>query len=268
MVLCAGRGARMRPLTDHCPKPLLQAGGQSLLGHILRRIRAAGLRRVVINHAYLGAQIESAIGDGHALGLSVRYSAEASALETAGGIATALPLLGSGRFLVINGDTWSDIDLAALAQHAQRAPAEELAHLVLVDNPEHNPGGDFWLAGERISSRAPATPADALRLTFSGTGVYHPALFQHTAPGQAAPLAPLLRAAMDTHHVSGRHHKGAWRDIGRAGLAPPGLRPGGGFFLGARLGEGGHLPALPGGELLLGDDAQLRRNCRHRRLPA
>lgn len=217
MVLCAGRGERMRPLTDHCPKPLLQAGGLSLLGHILQRIHAAGLRRVVINHAYLGAQIEHAIGDGSRFGLSVRYSAEATALETAGGIATALPLLGQGRFIVINGDTWSDIDLAALAQHAQGAAAAELAHLVLVDNPAHNPDGDFWLAGDQVSSLMPAAQTaqtDARRLTFSGTGVYHPALFQHTAPGQAAPLAPLLRQAMADQRVSGRLHVGQWRDIG------------------------------------------------------
>ena len=217
MVLCAGRGERMRPLTDHCPKPLLQAGGLSLLGHILQRIHAAGLRRVVINHAYLGAQIEHAIGDGSRFGLSVRYSAEATALETAGGIATALPLLGPGRFLVINGDTWSDIDLAALAQHAQGAAAGELAHLVLVNNPAHNPDGDFWLSGAQVSSLMPAAQTaqtDARRLTFSGTGVYHPALFQHTAPGQAAPLAPLLRQAMADQRVSGRLHVGQWRDIG------------------------------------------------------
>ena len=169
MVLCAGRGERMRPLTDHCPKPLLQAGGLSLLGHILQRIHAAGLRRVVINHAYLGAQIEQAIGDGSGFGLSVRYSAEATALETAGGIATALPLLGPGRFIVINGDTWSDIDLNALVQHARQASTEELAHLVLVDNPAHNPNGDFWLAGEQVSSLMPSTQAaqaDARCLTF------------------------------------------------------------------------------------------------------
>ena len=217
MVLCAGRGERMRPLTDRCPKPLLQAGGLSVLGHILPRIPAAGLRRVVINHAYLGAQIEQAIGDGSGFGLSVRYSAEATALETAGGIATALPLLGPGRFIVINGDTWSDIDLNALVQHARQASTEELAHLVLVDNPAHNPNGDFWLAGEQVASLMPSTQAaqaDARCLTFSGTGVYHPALFQHTAPGRAAPLAPPLRQAMAEQRVSGRQHAGQWRDIG------------------------------------------------------
>ncbi len=202
MILAAGRGERMRPLTDHTPKPLLQAGGKPLIVHHLERLAAAGLRDIVINHAHLGEQIEAALGDGAAFGVRIRYSPEGRALETGGGIFRALPLLGTGPFLVVNGDVWTDIDFAALTL----APGD-LAHLVLVDNPEHHQAGDFALSDGRVATDG------AARLTFSGIGIYHPDLFADCAPG-AFPLAPLLRAAMAEGRVGGTHHRGAWIDIG------------------------------------------------------
>jgi MurNAc alpha-1-phosphate uridylyltransferase len=202
MILAAGRGERMRPLTDHTPKPLLTAGGRPLIVHHLERLAAAGITRVVINHAHLGEQIEAALGDGARFGLAIRYSPEGRALETGGGIFRALPLLGDDPFLVVNGDVWSDLDFARL-----RLPEGRLAHLVLVDNPEHHPRGDFRLAGGEV--RDDGEP----RLTFSGIGVYSPALFEGCRDG-AFPLAPLLRAAMARGLVSGEHHRGRWLDIG------------------------------------------------------
>ncbi|TCT22713.1 N-acetylmuramate alpha-1-phosphate uridylyltransferase MurU [Thiobaca trueperi] len=202
MILAAGRGNRMRPLTDHTPKPLLVAGGKPLIVHHIDRLAAAGIRELVINHAHLGAQIETALGDGAAFGVRIRYSAENEALETGGGIFRALPLLGPDPFLVINGDVWADCDVRGL----QLADGD-LAHLVLVDNPAHHPTGDFALEGGRI--HADGTP----RYTFSGIGIYRPALFDGCTPG-AFPLAPLLRHAMSAGRVSGRLHTGRWFDIG------------------------------------------------------
>ena len=203
MILAAGRGERMRPLTDSTPKPLLQAGGKALLAHHLEALAAAGFREVVINLAHLGAQIETAIGDGSAFGLSIRYSREPDgALETGGGIFQALPLLGPAPFAVINGDVWTDYPLKDL-------PTEPtgLAHLVLIDNPPQHPRGDFALDGDRVVADGPD------KLTFSGIGVYRPELFAGCRPG-VFPLAPLLRKAMATGQVSGEHYRGAWRDIG------------------------------------------------------
>jgi MurNAc alpha-1-phosphate uridylyltransferase len=202
MILAAGRGERMRPLTDHTPKPLLEAGGRSLIGHHLAALARAGVREVVVNHAHLGAQIERALGDGAAYGLRIRYSPEEVALETGGGIFRALPLLGPDPFIVVNGDVWTDFDPARL-----RLADADLAHLVLVDNPAHHPAGDFVLNGERV------TDAGGQRLTFSGVGVYRPALFDGCAPGRF-PLAPLLRAAIAVGRVSGEHHRGCWVDVG------------------------------------------------------
>jgi MurNAc alpha-1-phosphate uridylyltransferase len=202
MILAAGRGERMRPLTDHTPKPLLEAGGRSLIGHHLAALARAGVREVVVNHAHLGAQIERALGDGAAYGLRIRYSPEEVALETGGGIFRALPLLGPDPFIVVNGDVWTDFDPARL-----RLADADLAHLVLVDNPAHHPAGDFFLAGDRVrEDRGP-------RLTFSGVAVYRPALFDGCAPGRF-PLAPLLRAAITVGRVSGEHHRGCWVDVG------------------------------------------------------
>jgi MurNAc alpha-1-phosphate uridylyltransferase len=202
MILAAGRGERMRPLTDSRPKPLLEAAGKPLIIHQIERLAVAGIRDIVINHAHLGHQIEGALGDGSRWGLRIRYSPEGTALETGGGIFKALPLLGCGPFLVLNGDIWTDLDLARL----ELAP-ELLAHLVLVDNPPHNPRGDFALNLGLVSS------AGSPRYTFSGIGVYHPDLFRECSPG-AFPLVPLLRSAMERGLVSGEHHCGRWLDVG------------------------------------------------------
>jgi N-acetyl-alpha-D-muramate 1-phosphate uridylyltransferase len=202
MILAAGRGNRMRPLTDHTPKPLLEAGGRPLIQHHLERLAAAGIRDVVINHAHLGDQIETRLGDGGRFGLRIRYSHEKTALETGGGIFKALPLLGSEPFLVINGDIWTDWDPAGA-----RLDESDLAHLVLVENPPHHPSGDFGLSEGRIH------PDGNPRLTFSGIGVYSPALFDGCRP-EAFALAPLLRRAMLEGRVGGERHGGHWFDIG------------------------------------------------------
>lgn len=212
MILAAGRGERMRPLTDHTPKPLLQAGGRPLIEWHIRRLAAVGVRQLVINHAWLGAQIEQVLGDGSCFDVEIAYSPEATALETAGGIATALPLLGTAPFLVVNGDVLSDIDFAPLRQAAQQLDGNtRLAHLLLVDNPPHNPAGDFGLLDNGLLA---ATPAAGNGLTFSGIAAYHPALFADTSAGQPAKLAPLLRAAMAQGLVSGSRLNGLWLDVG------------------------------------------------------
>jgi MurNAc alpha-1-phosphate uridylyltransferase len=209
MILAAGRGERMRPLTDTCPKPLLPAGGLPLIGWHLRRLAGAGLRDVVINHAWLGEQIERTLGDGSDWGLSIRYSPEAQALETAGGIAQALPLLGDEPFLVINGDIWCDWNPARARTIAARLEALDwLAWCVLVDNPDHHPRGDFLLDGGRLAD------GEAPRLTFSGIGVYRPALFRSVARGTRAPLAPLLREAAARRRAGAERHDGRWTDVG------------------------------------------------------
>lgn len=208
MILAAGRGERMRPLTDTCPKPLLEAGGKPLIVWQIERLRDAGFADIVINHAHLGFRIEAALGDGAALGVSIRYSPEAVALETAGGIRQAMPLLGPEPFVVVNGDIFCDADLTAVREAAEHLHADgDLAHLVLVANPEHHPAGDFALAESRIIEDGPA-------LTFSGIGAYHPTLFTNLPAGQPARLAPLLRAAIAQQHVSGALHEGRWIDVG------------------------------------------------------
>ncbi|MCP2039934.1 MurNAc alpha-1-phosphate uridylyltransferase [Neisseria sp. HSC-16F19] len=215
MILAAGRGERMRPLTDTCPKPLLQVGSEPLIGHHLRRLRAAGFSDIVINHAWLGAQIEAALGDGSAYGVHIAYSPEgAQGLETAGGIATALPLLGDAPFVVVNGDVLTDFDFqaahtAAATMHEQ----QQLAHLWLVANPPHNPEGDFVLDKGQVYGDGGHAGS---RLTFSGIGVYHPALFADTPPQQPAKLAPLLRRAMAEGRVGGTRFDGLWLDVGTA----------------------------------------------------
>jgi len=213
MILAAGRGERMRPLTDTVPKPLLPVGGKPLIVWHLERLAAAGLREVVINHAHLGAQIEAALGDGARWGLAIRYSPEpVGALETAGGITNALLLLGREHpFLVINGDIHCDWDVARAA-HA--LAAGDLAHLVLVPNPPQHPAGDFCLAAGRVGADPAAAKAKGEACTFSGIGVYRPELFADIVPGQPAKLAPLLRAAMAQDRVSGEYHGGRWTDVG------------------------------------------------------
>jgi N-acetyl-alpha-D-muramate 1-phosphate uridylyltransferase len=210
MVLAAGRGERMRPLTDDCPKPLLSAGGRTLIAWHLWRLAGAGFREVIVNHAWLGERIEQAIGDGSRFGLSVRYSAEQEALETAGGIAHALPLLGDAPFLVVNADIWCDFDLSRSHTLGERLLALDwLGCCVLVDNPPHNPAGDFAIDCGRLR----AGPGGA-RLTFSGIGVYRPALFGGVTRGAKARLAPLLAAAAEAGRAGAEHHAGRWTDVG------------------------------------------------------
>lgn len=205
MILAAGRGERMRPLTDHTPKPLLPVGGKPLIVWHIEKLAKAGFRDIVINHAHLGQQIETILGDGRQLGVSIQYSPEAEALETAGGIAYAMPLLGYAPFLVVNGDVFCDYDFANIPQ---TLPANQQAWLVLVDNPAHNPDGDFSLEQGLVGSEG------SEKLTFSGIGVYRPQLFDSVVRGSKAKLAPLLRAIMPQGQVGGQHFAGRWLDIG------------------------------------------------------
>ena len=225
MILAAGRGERMRPLTDHTPKPLLMVGGKPLIVWHIERLVAAGLREIVVNHAHLGAQIVGALGDGSAWDAVISYSAEPpGAWETAGGIRSALgdgPVGGAGvsrpnrlspdgaPFLVVNGDIWCDIDFRGLA--LQRP--EDLAQLALVPNPPQHPEGDFRLVDGRVLPRGDG-PGGGGTLTFSGVGVYRPELFADTPPCQPSKLAPLLIDAMRDGRVGGVSHPGRWHDIG------------------------------------------------------
>lgn len=205
MILAAGRGERMRPLTDHTPKPLLPAGGKPLIVWHLERLAAAGFREIVINHAHLGQQIETTLGDGSQWGLTLTYSPEPpGALETAGGIAQALPLLGSAPFLVVNGDIFCDWDL-------RRAPAlqDKLAHLVMVANPAHHAGGDFRLDHGKVTV---GTGSDTL--TYAGIAVFSPSFFKNVVVGQPLKLRPLLDAAIAAGTLSGEQHLGRWVDVG------------------------------------------------------
>ena len=204
MILAAGRGERLRPLTDHTPKPLLQVAGKALIEYQIEALVSAGIHDIIINTAYLGAQIEQKLGCGARWGVAIHYSPEQSALETGGGIFNALPLLGEKPFLVINADLWTDYDYSRL--HLAEG---DLAHLVLVENPHHNLKGDFVLQAGRIIE------AEAARYTFSGIGIYHPALFADCLAG-AFPLAPLLRQATYAGHLSGEFFEGEWIDVGTA----------------------------------------------------
>ncbi len=228
LILAAGRGERMRPLTDATPKPLLTVGGKRLIEWHLEALARAGVREVVINVAHLAAQFEPALGAGARYGLSIRYSREGDEpLETGGGMLNALPLLGDAPFVAVNGDIWCDFDFATLPREPRG-----LAHLVLVDNPPHHPRGDFVLGDEGLLSSEPVPAAshvgaaEATRnLTFAGIGVYRAGLFdgwrrvigdtpgaRETPPRFA--LAPLLRDAMARGLVSGERHRAAWHDVG------------------------------------------------------
>jgi MurNAc alpha-1-phosphate uridylyltransferase len=203
MLLAAGRGERLRPLTDRTPKPLLSVGGEPLAAHQLRALAAAGVRDIVMNVAWLADDIRAALGDGARWGVTIHYSAEPwPALETGGGIHNALPLLGPAPFLLVNGDVWTDVPLDTLA-----LPEGMLAHLVLVPNPEHHPQGDFALEYGRIA------PDGGIRHTYTGVAVIAPALFDDCRPGRF-PLAPLLAAAAARGRVSGQLHEGQWIDVG------------------------------------------------------
>lgn len=208
MILAAGRGERMRPLTDHTPKPLLQAGGKPLIVWHIERLVRAGICDLIINHAHLGMQIEQALGDGQQFGARIRYSGEGAALETAGGIANALHLLGEQPFAVVNGDIYCDYDFSHLPHCAAAfANSADMAHLVLVNNPGHNLKGDFGLYECRVTD-------SASRLTFSGIGLYKPQLFAGIPRGTKASLAPMLREQIAAGKVSGEYHRGTWVDVG------------------------------------------------------
>ncbi|HUG73808.1 MAG TPA: nucleotidyltransferase family protein [Steroidobacteraceae bacterium] len=207
MLLAAGRGERMRPLTDVCPKPLLPVAGKPLILWQLQRLAAAGYSEVVINLSWLGEQIAAVLGDGSRHGVSIAYSREPSAaLETGGGIFNALPLLGSEPFLLVNGDVFCDADFSAL-----RLATGDLAQLLLVANPDHHPRGDFWLtqSGRIVMQQADA----AQRLTYSGLAVLRPELFAGAMPGRF-PLLPWLERAREAGRLGGQRHAGAWLDVG------------------------------------------------------
>lgn len=204
MILAAGRGERLRPLTDSMPKPLIEVGGKPLIVHHLERLAAAGVVDVVINLGWLGAQIPAALGDGSTWGISIRYSQEPpGALETAGGIVHALPLLGEAPFLVISGDVLTDYPLSRLVGFQPSG----LGHLVMVNNPAHHPGGDFGLEGERLIMDGDQ------RFTFSGIGVFSPEWFRDLEPGRRA-LRPLFEQAIGEGRLTGEVYGGYWSDIG------------------------------------------------------
>jgi MurNAc alpha-1-phosphate uridylyltransferase len=206
MLLAAGRGERLRPITDSVPKPLVQVGGRPLIAWHLAALSRAGIREVVINLSWLAERLRAALGDGSAYGVSITWSDEGPVpLETGGGICRAVPLLGPGPFLVVNADIWTDIDFATLA-----LANTSLAHLVLVPNPAHNARGDFGLDGDRIVSR------DTDRFTYSGVGLYRAEFFAGCT-AERFPLLPLLNRAIGEGRVTGELHRGAWSDVGTAG---------------------------------------------------
>lgn len=208
MLLAAGRGERLRPLTDRLPKALVPVGGKPLIGWHLERLAAAGCREAVVNVSHLGEQIAQYAGDGARFGLRIAYSREATPLETAGGIAQALPLLGAGAFLLVNADIYCDIDFAPLLC-AQLGKA--LAHLVLVPNPPHRSQGDFSL------SHAGAVGNDGTpRYTYAGIALMSPLLVEPVKRGDKAPLAPLLRSGAAEGRISGEVFSGLWQDVGTA----------------------------------------------------
>jgi MurNAc alpha-1-phosphate uridylyltransferase len=210
MILAAGKGERMRPLTDHTPKPLLPVGGKPLILWHIEKLAKAGFGCIVINHAHLGDQIEEILGDGEAFGVELRYSREGEPLETAGGIATALPMIEEDIFPVVNADVFCDYDFGRFAGIMANMEREnKLAHLVMVNNPPHHPKGDFVLDGAQVKDEI-----SAHTLTFSGIGLYHRDLFAALEPWKKAALAPLLKDAMQQGLVTGEHYTGRWMDVG------------------------------------------------------
>ncbi|NRA53628.1 MAG: nucleotidyltransferase family protein [Gammaproteobacteria bacterium] len=205
MILAAGRGERMRPLTDNMPKPLIPVNGKPLIEYHLEKLAVAGVTDVVINHAWLGQMLVEQLGDGRRWGLNIHFSNEAdAALETAGGIANALPLLGDAPFWVINGDVWTDFDFSSLPQQLSE---HKLAHLLLTANPEHHPSGDFGLVDGEVRAD------DKTKYTYSGIGLYHPSLFSGIGQ-QPTPLGPLLRQKIAKNQISGQLLMAQWADIG------------------------------------------------------
>lgn len=215
MILAAGQGKRMRPLTDNLPKPLLKAGKHTLIEYQIFNLARAGFMDIVINHAYLGTMIEEALGNGNRYGVRIHYSPETLVLETAGGIANAMHLLTNPQqtmpFLVVNGDIYCEFDYASLRttlDTMQTQAKQRLAHLILVENPEHHSEGDFSLQHEYVTS------SGTKKLTFSGIGLYQSQIFHTVVPGEAAKLAPLLRQAMQNNQVTGEYFSGRWIDVG------------------------------------------------------
>jgi MurNAc alpha-1-phosphate uridylyltransferase len=210
ILLAAGRGERMRPLTDSLPKPLLQVGGKALIEWQLERLAAAGFDDVVVNHSHFGELIERALGDGTRYGVRLRYSPEAAALETAGGVAQALPLLGPQPVLVVSADIHTDFDYASLTPRIDeiaRDPATTAAHFVLVGNPPWHPGGDMGLAAGRVTR-------DAEWLTYGNISVFHPRIYRDVAPGTRLRIFPWAYQFVDAGQVSGEHFRGAWDNVG------------------------------------------------------
>jgi len=204
MILAAGRGERMRPLTDTTPKPLLMAGSKRLIEYHLLSLAKAGFKDVVINVAWLGQKIIDTLGNGEAYNLNIIYSNEKEqALETGGGIYNALPLLGDQPFLVINGDVWTDYPFKKLYDY----PLTDKAHLVLVKNPDHNSGGDFYLTNNRLNEEGTE------KFTYSGIGVYSADFFSQSN-NRKFPLAPMIRQAISENKISGELYEGYWMDIG------------------------------------------------------
>jgi MurNAc alpha-1-phosphate uridylyltransferase len=212
LILAAGRGERLRPLTDATPKPLLRSGGRALIEWQVERLARAGFRELVVNHAHLGAQIEEALGDGSRFGAHIRYSPESPALETAGGVAHALPLLGDEPFVVVSGDIHSDFDFATLAPRIEsiaRDPRDTVAHLVLVDNPPWHAAGDMALAQGRVR-------LEGARLTYGNIGVFHPEPFRTIAPGTRLKLFPWMYRYVEEGRVTGERYGGPWDNVGTA----------------------------------------------------
>ena len=210
LILAAGRGERMRPLTDALPKPLLVAGGRALIEWQIERLATAGFRDLVVNHSHRGALIEAALGDGNRLGVRIQYSHEPQALETAGGVAQALTLLGEEPFVVVSGDIHTAFDYATLAapiEAIRREPERRVAHFVLVDNPPFHAEGDMGLASGLVTRAGPM-------LTYGNIGVFHPRAFREIAPGTRLKLFPWAYQFVEAGRVSGEHFRGAWDNVG------------------------------------------------------
>ncbi|MDR5737553.1 N-acetylmuramate alpha-1-phosphate uridylyltransferase MurU [Caballeronia sp. LZ016] len=210
MIFAAGRGERMRPLTDTCPKPLLEAGGKPLIVWQIERLSAAGIESIVVNHAWLGEQIEAALGDGSRWGVELRYSPENEALETAGGIAQALPLLGSGVFIAVSGDVFCDFDYATLRERANSLASDATPgmHLVMVPNPPFHPKGDFALIDGRLALDGEP------RFTFGNIGLYDTRMFGDLAPGTRRALTPYYRETIGGGRATGELYTGRWENVG------------------------------------------------------
>lgn len=211
MILAAGVGKRMRPLTDITPKPLLPVAGTPLIEHHIRRLAEAGFSELVINVAHLGQQIVDYCGDGSRWGVSIVFSVEDEPLETAGGIIKALPHLGDEPFLIVNGDVWTEFPFASLRQYVMRQ--EEAAHLVMVDNPPQHPRGDFRLDDQGWLQALQVLESEEEGYTYAGIGLYDPSFFAGVEPGKLS-LLPLFEAAIAQHRLGGRSYHGAWTDVG------------------------------------------------------